>query len=422
MKYKLKQGVTVYIEPSDKYKTVLIQYKFRTIFSGKTATERSLVKNMLETNSKQYPSQNEMDLKMASLYGATLHTQSQRFGKQHVVTMSLSVVNDKFIGGDDTLLEEAFAFLEEIIYGPNAKDGKFHEKTFLREKENLNNYFESLIEDKSAYARMRLNQELFAGTDQAYQGIGDASFLEDITAASLFECYEEMIGSNQLDILVSGDVAPERVLNILAGQNFSDRKEIEKEVFCFREKNTEPVISSEAQDINQGKLFFGFSSPVYYMIDHYFAGLVFDGLFGGFPHSKLFQNVREKESLAYSASSGLDFLRGIMTVGTGIEFDKREQVEEIVLAQLKDMQAGDFSDALIAQTKSMLINHYKQNDDYQGRSLAKQYQDILIIENPLSQEQWIAGLNAVTKEQIVAVADKMTLQAIFFLKGEAENE
>ena len=54
--------------------------------------------------------------------------------------------------------------------------------------------------------------------------------------------------------------------------------------------------------------------------------------------------------------------------------------------------------------------------------MAKQYQDILIIENPLSQEQWIAGLNAVTKEQIVAVADKMTLQAIFFLKGEAENE
>ena len=422
MEYKLKQGVTAYIEPSDKYKTVLIQYKFRTSFGGKTATERSLVKNMLETNSKQYPSQNEMDLKMASLYGATLHTQSQRFGKQHVVTMSLSVVNDKFIGGDDTLLEEAFAFLEEIIFRPNAEDGKFHEKTFLREKENLNNYFESLIEDKSAYARTRLNQVLFEGTDQAYQGIGDAGFLEDITSGSLFECYEEMIGSNQLDILVSGDVAPERILNILAAQKLSDRKETEKEVFYFRAKNTEPVTSSEAQDINQGKLFFGFSSPVYYMNDHYFAGLVFDGLFGGFPHSKLFQNVREKESLAYSASSGLDFLRGVMTVGTGIEFDKREQVEKIVLAQLQDMQAGDFSDALIAQTKSMLINHYKQNDDYQGRSLAKQYQDILIIENPLSQEQWIAGLNAVTKEQIIAVAEKMTLQAIFFLKGEATDE
>ena len=422
MEYKLKQGVTAYIEPSDKYKTVLIQYKFRTSFGGKTATERSLVKNMLETNSKQYPSQNEMDLKMASLYGATLHTQSQRFGKQHVVTLSLSVVNDKFIGGDDTLLEEAFAFLEEIIFRPNAEDGKFHEKTFMREKENLNNYFESLIEDKSAYARTRLNQVLFEGTDQAYQGIVDAGFLEDITSSSLFECYEEMIGSNQLDILVSGDVAPKRILNILAAQKLSDRKEIEKEVFYLRAKNTEPVTSSEAQDINQGKLFFGFSSPVYYMNDHYFAGLVFDGLFGGFPHSKLFQNVREKESLAYSASSGLDFLRGVMTVGTGIEFDKREQVEKIVLAQLQDMQAGDFSDALIAQTKSMLINHYKQNDDYQGRSLAKQYQDILIIENPLSQEQWIAGLNAVTKEQIVAVAEKMTLQAIFFLKGEATDE
>ncbi len=422
MEYTLKEGVTAYIEPSDKYKTVLIQYKFRTNFSGKTATERSLVKNMLETNSKRYPSQNEMDLKMASLYGATLHTQSQRFGKQHVVTLSLSVVNDKFIGGDDTLLEEAFAFLEEIIFRPNAADGKFHEKTFQREKENLNNYFESLIEDKSAYARTRLNHVLFEGTDQAFQGIGDAGFLKEISAGSLYECYEEMIGSDQLDILVSGDVAPERILKILDAQDLPGRRETAKEVFYFREKTAEPVNAGESQDINQGKLFFGFSSPVYYMNEHYFAGLVFDGLFGGFPHSKLFQNVREKESLAYTASSGLDFLRGVMTVGTGIEFEKRDQVEKIVLAQLRDMQAGDFPDELITQTKNMLINHYKQNDDYQGRSLAKQYQDILIIEKPLSQEQWIAGLNAVTREQIIAVAEKMSLQAIFFLKGEAADE
>lgn len=422
MQYTIQPGVTVYIEPSDKYKTVMIQYKFRTTFDAESATERSLLNNMLETNSENYPTQNEMDLKMASLYGASLNTQSQRFGKQHVVTMSLTVVNDKFIGGDDTLLEESFGFLQDILYRPNAKNGVFHEKTFLREKENLKNHFESLIEDKSAYTRSRLNQQLFAGTDQAYQGIGDALFLETITPGSLHQRYLEMLQTNQIDILVSGDVSAERVLHIIGQQNITPREPIEKEVFFLRKLTSAAVSESEEQDLNQGKLFFGFSSPVFYMNEHYFAGLIFDGLFGGFPHSKLFQNVREKESLAYTASSALDFLRGVMIVGTGIAFEKRDQVEEIVLAQLQDMQAGAFSDELILQTQNMLINHYKQNDDYQSRGLAKRYQDLLILGKPLSQEEWISSLKAVTKEQITEVANKMILQAVFFLKGEAADE
>lgn len=422
MQYTIQPGVTVYIEPSDKYKTVMIQYKFRTQFDAKSATERSLLNNMLETNSKDYPTQNEMDLKMASLYGASLNTQSQRFGKQHVATMSLTIVNDKFIGGDDTLLEESFGFLHDIIYRPNVENGAFHEKTFLREKENLKNYFESLIEDKSAYSRSRLNQLLFAGTDQAYQGIGDELFLEAITPASLYQRYLEMINTNQIDILVSGDISAERVLHILEQQGQMPRNPVAKDVFYLRETTPSVASESEEQDVNQGKLFFGFSSPVFYMNEHYFAGLVFDGLFGGFPHSKLFQNVREKESLAYTASSALDFLRGVMIVGTGIEFEKRDQVEEIVLAQLADMQAGDFSDELIGQTKNMLINHYKQNDDYQSRSLAKQYQDLLIIGQALSPEEWISALQAVTKEQIIEVANQMVLQAVFFLKGDAADE
>ncbi len=287
MQYTIQPGVTVYIEPSDKYKTVMIQYKFRTQFDAKSATERSLLNNMLETNSKDYPTQNEMDLKMASLYGASLNTQSQRFGKQHVATMSLTIVNDKFIGGDDTLLEESFGFLHDIIYHPNVENGAFHEKTFLREKENLKNYFESLIEDKSAYSRSRLNQLLFAGTDQAYQGIGDELFLEAITPASLYQRYLEMIDTNQIDILVSGDVSAERVLHILEQQGHVPRNPVAKDVFYLRETTPSVASESEEQDVNQGKLFFGFSSPVFYMNEHYFAGLVFDGLFGGFPHSKL---------------------------------------------------------------------------------------------------------------------------------------
>lgn len=149
--------------------------------------------------------------------------------------------------------------------------------------------------------------------------------------------------------------------------------------------------------------------------------MVFNGLFGGFPHSKLFQNVREKASLAYSASSYLDYIRGVMIVSAGIAIEKKDQAEAIVLKQLADMQKGDFEDDLIAQTKSMLINQYKQNDDNQSAAMGKIYSNNLLAGRTISDEEWLVGVERVTREDIIALANKMALHIVFFLKGEDDK-
>ncbi len=76
---------------------------------------------------------------------------------------------------------------------------------------------------------------------------------------------------------------------------------------------------------SQGKLNIGFRTNIIYGDTDYFAFQVFNGLFGGFPHSKLFINVREKASLAYYASSCLESHKGLMIVITGIETKNYEQ-------------------------------------------------------------------------------------------------
>ncbi len=73
------------------------------------------------------------------------------------------------------------------------------------------------------------------------------------------------------------------------------------------------------EPIVQAKLNLAYQTNVYYDEPERFALMVFNGLFGGFPHSKLFMNVREKESLAYYASSSVDTFRGFMSVQTGID-------------------------------------------------------------------------------------------------------
>lgn len=417
METNLNEGMDVYIKPTSKFKTILIEYKFRTEYSPQEAAARTLLKNLLETNTKKYPTQNEMDKQLSWLYGATLHTRSQRYGKQHVLTFTLQIVNDKFIGGNDSLFEESIAFLNEVVFHPNMEDFRFHEPTFLREKKNLQNYFASLAEDKSAYSQFRLNEMLYQNTEQAFLGIGDPAFLPTITPASIVETYQNMVTQNQVDILISGDVEEERVLRALESLPLLPRKEKLKDIFVAPVVQEEVLRKIEELEVNQGKLYFGFSSPLYYMREHFYAGMVFNGLFGGFPHSKLFQNVREKESLAYAASSGMDFLRGNMTVSTGIDMTQKEKTEAIVLQQLKDMQVGEFSKELVKQTKDMLINQFKQNDDSQSRSLAKVYQNRLLTGRDVSDAEWIAGVESVTKEEVVQVAQLMDLKAIYFLRG-----
>ena len=63
--------------------------------------------------------------------------------------------------------------------------------------------------------------------------------------------------------------------------------------------------------------------------DAYPAALLYNGILGGYPHSKLFINVREKESLAYYASSRFDGIKGSLMIQTGIEISNKEKAETL---------------------------------------------------------------------------------------------
>ena len=422
MEVTIAKGVKAFIQPTQKFKTVVIDYKFRTLYDPEKATARTLLKNILVTNTKKYTTQKEMDKQMSWLYGATLSSQSQRIGKQHVVTFSLKIVNDKFIGGDDTLLEQGFSFLNEVVFSPNTQEKEFHKPTFLREKQNLTNLFNSLEENKTQYASIKLNEMLFKNSDQIYLGMGDVTFLEDITSESIYKDYVDMVHNNQLDILISGDVDTDRIKNSLYTLNLKARDYSTNDVFVKPHQTEIVNEKEEISDVTQGNFLLGFSSPAYYMEKNYFSSMVFNGLFGGFPHSKLFQNVREKASLAYSTSSFMDFLRGTMIVHAGIESSKKEEAERIILQQLESMQLGEFEEELVSQTKDMLINQFKQNDDSQSSSLSKVYLNRLITGADIEDEEWIDSLEKVTKQEIINIARNLKLQATFFLKGEEIND
>ncbi|MDN6626472.1 MAG: insulinase family protein, partial [Pisciglobus halotolerans] len=278
-----------------------------------------------------------------------------------------------------------------------------------------------LYDDKQAYASLALQELLFEDKDQQVPGIGIKEDLENITARSLYDYYHTMIQEDEVDIYVMGSVDEDKITEYFKEFPFKKRNSSKETPFYKGISATKFHQKTEKQEITQAKFNLGYAAPIYYHKENYYAGQVFNGLFGGFPHSKLFMNVREKESLAYYASSSLDTFRGMMVVQTGIDSKEVDKVRDIIAEQLDEMQKGNFSDVAFLQTKSMLKNQLIQSEDNPGGVIERIYSGQLVSENEITLEEWLKGIEETTREEVIAVAKQIELKGIFFLSGGKNN-
>ena len=141
---------------------------------------------------------------------------------------------------------------------------------------------------------------------------------------------------------------------------------------------------------------------------------LYNTILGASSNSKLFQNVREKASLAYTTRSTYLKHRGVLFVTAGIELDKYEKASELIKIQVDDMRKGNFSDEDIIDAKVFLKNLFNSIKDDQ----------ITIIELSIGQfvlgfddsiDDLIAGFEKVTREDIIEMANKVNLVTNYWL-------
>jgi predicted Zn-dependent peptidase len=143
---------------------------------------------------------------------------------------------------------------------------------------------------------------------------------------------------------------------------------------------------------------------------------VFNGIFGGFSHSKLFINVREKASLAYYAASRLESHKGLMMVMSGIDLKNYDQAVGIIHEQLEAMKNGDFTDQELEQTKAVIQNQILETIDTSRGLTEILYHNVVAATN-INLDKWLEEMQKVTKEEIVEVAKKIQMDTIYFLTG-----
>ena len=149
--------------------------------------------------------------------------------------------------------------------------------------------------------------------------------------------------------------------------------------------------------------------------------MVYNGILGGGAHCKLFNEVREKLSLAYYAGSRLERFKGLMILSAGIESGNKQQALDEIFAQVDLMKQGKFTETEFDAAVKSIVNSLRTIGDSIAY-LCDYYLGQTITNTQISLEEYIAEIEKVTPEDVVAVAQNISLEMVYFLTGKESEE
>jgi predicted Zn-dependent peptidase len=414
-------GIRLHVLPTDRFKTFAISLYIGTPLAEAAVTPTALVPFVMRRGSASHPETKQFREYLDDLYGAGFGFDVYKRGDYQMIQFRMDIINDKFVKNDASLLREGLRFLGEAVTQPALEDGRFKTKYVDSEKQTLRKRLEAIINDKIRYAAERSLEEMCRNEPYRLNSLGKLDDIAAITPESLFAHYRQWLESSPMDLYVVGQTTPEEVEAIVreafvlpdsGGNSYG--------VLSRQPEVTEVRTVVEKLDVSQGKLNMGLRSGITYGDEQYASALMYNGILGAFPHSKLFLNVREKASLAYYASSRFDGHKGILTIQSGIEVKNYEKAVDIIKQQLAEMEAGAYSELELNQTRAMIRNQLREIDDSAFEMIGFDFNSVLSGTERTTVEL-AEQIGSVTPEAIRDAARTVKLDTIYFLRDRKEE-
>ena len=411
---EIGKNVKLTLIPESKFKTNLISVYIQRKLDRNEVTKNALLPGILKSGCNKYKTLGQLTDREEELYGSYLHAGASKRGESQVLGFSILSVNEKYL--DEKILGQCIEFLNEIINNPLVIDGGFNEEYLNIEKEILKDSIMSIINDKGNYAMKRTNEIMFEGEPYSINGKGYIEDLDNIDRVSLYEHYKEVLKTSPIEIMIEGEFEETEVVELIKEKFQFDRGniiDIPKEEYYKEVDKVKEV--KETMDIAQGKLVMGYRCNVDYLDEEkYYSLLLGSRILGGGADSKLFINVREKESLCYTIYSTIQKSKSTMMVCSGIEAQNYEKTVNLVKEQVQKLKDGDITESEISNAKIAFINSLNSLNDEIGR-ISDFYFSQSISKNKSDLDQIKNMINKSTKEDIVEAVKNIELDTIYFL-------
>ena len=411
----INDNITLNYIPMDKLKTTSIGMYIHRPLKKEEASYNAILPHILKRGNRVLENTQEIAKYLQNLYGAKFSAGISKKGDSQILCFEGETISDKYAPGGEALTSGLLKLILDSVFGQKES---FAEEIFEQERTNSITKIENIITDKRVYAIYRCQEEMAKGDPFSVPRLGYVEDMKKMTKEELYSYYKELIVSSKINIYVCGDAdllgIEGAIKSAIAGYQFKNA-EMPKSQILKAKENVNDV--TERLDVTQGKLAIGFLTDVASTDEDYYKLVVANAIFGGGAQSKLFNNVREKLSLAYYAGSMLDKYKGMLLVNAGIEFDNFKKAYDETLVQLDEVKNGNITDLEIESSKMFLINSLVTTYDDQ-MALISFYLNQKVAGTNADIEDCIEKIKVVTKEDVARIIKKVHLDTVYFLAGE----
>ena len=395
----------------DKFKSIFVSVNFMRKLDKEEAGKNALLASILKKGTKSLKTEREIELELSKLYSSSIDINVEKVGGIYNVEFGAEFINKKYIEEDVSL--KVLDILYDVIYNPNLENGCFPKAMFNVEKEALIEKINQEKNDKRRWALRRLEEEMYNENDYSVSVLGNINSIVNETEKTIYDYYNKFITSSEIRIVVTGNLSGYDNLEELLTSKFIKNNTVIEPLSVENRENFRKV--DEYEELNQSVLCLGLNVKNTSK-DNIPVITVYNSILGGTPASKLFQNVREKESLAYFAKSQYIKYINAIYIYSGINLNNTEKATLVIKQQLEDIKNGNITEEEIDTAKKNIILTYKSLSDnkvlYNRTILSNSiYYDNFDI------DAFINDIENVTVEDVKNIAKDIEINTIYLLGG-----
>ena len=406
---------------TDKFKIAVMSISLLAQLERETASMNALIPYVLRRGTAHYGDIEKISNRLDELYCATIDPIVRRIGEIQCVGLLASYPEDAWLPEGEAVAKDTVGLLCEMLINPMTRGGLLLRSYVESERGKLADVIRSRINEKGVYAVTRCIEEMCCFEDYSVGRYGSAEDCEAVKYKKLTQQYHTLLETAPIEIFYCGSQPVKTVAGWLKDALCTmPRGEINYEIGTDVRMNSveeEPRIYTETLDVTQGKLVIGFRLGECMEDPDKAALSVFNTVYGAGVTSKLFVNVRERLQLCYYASSTADSDRGLLFASAGIDFDKFDEAKDEILRQLDEIRNGNITDEEMEYAKKGICSDLKSMQDSQ--TAMESYTITNILDGwTVTPEEYTELVKAVTKEDVMAIANSTVCDLIYFLRGE----
>ena len=391
------------------FKKNIVKINFRRKTDAREITKLNLLLYILLTTSKKYKTNRELILRAKELYELSPEAFLNIYGNCTVLSFRFTFLKDKYTEENNSL--KVIDFINEILFNPDVKNNKFNAKTFRLAKNQVMEDIKTSAENKASYSKKRMCECMDPASPYAIDVAGSLDDLETIDEKELYEFYLDIINNSSADVFALGDIDPKILDNIKFKIANSDKKV--SYIYKSKERKVKTII--ERDNLNQSKLVIGYNMNDLTPYEAEYALQIYLYILGLGPDSKLFTNVREKESLCYTISSTAKYAGSFMMISAGIDASTFDKTVGLIDEQIGAMQKGDFTNEEIESAKLSIKTSYRELLENPYTIINSFESSLYLGFDPIKKR--LKEIDKITKEDIIEVAKKIKLNTIYLLEG-----